>query len=279
MKRFIILVLFIIGLSTRCLGQDVNVLTYNIRYDNPKDGLNSWNNRKDFLISQLNFYAPEVFGIQEGLKHQLDHIKDGMRDYNYIGVARDDGHEEGEYSAIYYNTKKIALIADSTFWLSKTPEKPSKDWDAALPRICTYGRFKIKRSDEQFYLFNTHFDHVGVEAREQSVKLILRKITEINTGGLPVILMGDFNLESGNSGIRSILNDLKDTHSSAGEPAHGPDGTFNGFDFTSPVKRKIDFIFVSDDWEVLKSAVLSDSKECRYPSDHFPVYTQLKFKH
>lgn len=278
MKRTIILY-FLICLTQTTIAQTIDVLTYNIKYDNPKDSLNNWENRKDFLISQLNFYAPDIFGTQEGLVHQLEDIKSGIQNYDFIGVGRDNGNEEGEFTAIFYNTEKFALISEKTFWLSKTPEKPSKAWDAALPRICTYGLFKIKKGGSQFYIFNTHFDHHGKEAREESAKLILKKIKELNVNDFPVILMGDFNLEEHAAGIQSILKELSDTHILAENNSHGPTGTFNGFHFDKSVTKRIDYIFIDETkLKVLKSGILSDSKDCRYPSDHFPVYSELKFK-
>ncbi len=271
--------LVLLFLASNILGQTIDVLTYNIRFDNPGDGLNSWNNRKAFLISQLNFYSPDIFGTQEGLIHQLKDIEEGLGNYTFFGVGRDSGNEKGEHTAIFYRSEKIVLLEESTFWLSKTPEKPSKDWDAALPRICTYGLFKMRDGDTKFFVFNTHFDHVGKTAREESAKLILEKINALNPNGYPVILMGDFNLEVGSKGIRTILEELNDAHQLAGAKAHGPSGTFNGFNFYEPVKRRIDFIFVSaNKLEVIKSAILSDSWENKYPSDHLPVFATLRFK-
>ena len=260
-------------------AQSVSVLSYNIRYDNPKDGINNWKHRKDFLISQLKFYGPDVFGTQEGLIHQLKELDAGLEQYSYFGIGRDHGDERGEFTAIFYNHDKFELLRENTFWLSKTPEKPSKDWDAALPRICTYGHFKAKDSPVEFLLFNTHFDHMGKIAREESAKLILKKIEELNPNKLPVVFMGDLNLESDTEGIQLIVKNMLDAHVAAGYNAHGPAGTYNGFDFTKPVTRRIDYIFTSpNNIEIKKSGILSDSFDCRYPSDHLPVYAELKLK-
>ncbi|WP_343486696.1 endonuclease/exonuclease/phosphatase family protein [Allomuricauda sp. d1] len=258
-------------------GQTIEVLTYNIKYDNPKDSLNNWDSRKDFLISQLRFYSPDIFGTQEGLVHQLKDIEQGLDNYAFFGVGRDYGDERGEFTAIFYDQTKFDVLKEATFWLSTTPEEPSKSWDAALPRICTYGHFKLKKSGEEFFVFNTHFDHVGKVARKESAKLILKKIKELNTKRLPVVLMGDFNLENSSGGIQWILKEMQDAHAEAGQNAHGPEGTFNGFNFTKPVNRRIDYIFV-DGFETSKSGILSDSFDCRYPSDHFPVYAELYFE-
>ncbi|MBR9854506.1 MAG: endonuclease/exonuclease/phosphatase family protein [Algicola sp.] len=258
-------------------SQTIDVISYNIRYDNPNDAPNNWDNRKEFLIAQLNFYKPDVFGIQEGLIHQVKEIDRGLEDYAYFGVGRDFGDERGEHTAIFYNTKTLALIDESTFWLSTSPQTPSKGWDAALPRTCTYGIFKIKNSGARFMVFNTHFDHKGVQAREESSKLILKKIKELNTENYPVVVTGDFNLESESKGVQVILSEMKDSFIEAGKNAFGPKGTFNGFQIEKAVERRIDYIFVSDNFKIIKSAILSDSEDARYPSDHFPVFTRLKF--
>jgi len=260
-------------------AQELSVLTYNIRYDNPSDNMNSWTHRKNFLISQLNYNQPDIFGTQEALRHQLEDIKKGMTDYDFFGVGRDHGDLKGEHTAIFYNTNRVKLLEESTFWLSKSPERPSKSWDAALKRICTYGVFEILNSGEKLLVFNTHFDHVGIKARRKSALLILKKIAAINKDNLPVILMGDFNLETASIGIQSILKYYKDAHLNADKIAFGPNGTFNGFQFDKPVTKRIDFVFISEKIKVLKSAILSDSKDCRYPSDHLPVYTELIIPH
>ncbi len=261
------------------ISQDLSMMTYNIRFDNPADSLNSWKNRKDFLISQLRFYAPDVLGTQEGLYHQLKHIERELEGFQFIGVGRDSGDTRGEYCAIFYKTKHITLISHNTFWLSETPGQPSSGWDAALHRICTYGIFERKNTGKKFLVFNTHFDHIGEQARIESAKLILKMMKEINIENLPVVLMGDFNLEAETEGIQIILKELQDIHLSAGKKAFGPRGTFNGFQFHKPVTRRIDYIFSGKgDFTIIKNGILSDSKDVRYPSDHFPVYTELLFK-
>ncbi|RUA19090.1 MAG: endonuclease/exonuclease/phosphatase [Flavobacteriia bacterium] len=274
----IYIALFVIGTFFNVQSQTIDVISYNIRYDNPDDKPNNWDNRKEFLISQLNFHAPDVFGTQEGLVHQLKDIDNGLGNYTYFGVGRDHGDDRGEFTAIFYNKEKLNLLEQSTFWLSETPTTPSKGWDAALPRICTYGLFENREGGNKFMVFNTHFDHVGVKAREESSKLILKKIKELNPDNLPVVVTGDFNLESDSPGVQVILTEMADAHLAAGENAFGPNGTFNGFEFNKPVERRIDYIFVSDEFEVLKSAILSDSKDCRYPSDHLPVLARLQFR-
>ncbi len=279
MRKFLLLLLISFGVSSNISSQSVKVMTYNIRYDNPKDGDNRWDNRREFLTNQIKFYEPDFLGTQEGLAHQVSFIDNALAQYNYIGVGRNDGKSEGEFTAVFYNYKKFNLIDNSTFWLSETPDVPSQGWDASLNRICTYGLFENKISKEKVWIFNTHFDHKGEEARSNSAKLIVEKIKDLNKENYPVVLMGDLNLEPETEAIQFLSNEFKDAKTASSKVAFGPTGTFNGFNFDNPVTRRIDYIFISkENVGVLKYAVLSDSKDCRYPSDHLPVYAEIVLK-
>ncbi|WP_345004842.1 endonuclease/exonuclease/phosphatase family protein [Snuella lapsa] len=254
-------------------------MTYNIRYDNPKDGENQWSKRKAFLCNQITFYDPDVFGIQEGLQHQVQYIDSTLVNYGYVGVGRDDGKTKGEYSAIFYNSDKFEVLESNTFWLSSTPNMISVGWDASMERICTYALFQEKETKQKFWLFNTHFDHIGLKAREESAKLIVNKIAELNQNDFPVVLMGDFNLKPNSIPITYLSDIFSDTKLVSKSKPFGPEGTFNGFKFNEPVKDRIDYVFVSKDKiEVNKYAILSDSKDCKYPSDHLPVYVEVDIK-
>ena len=277
MKKFLPLALILICF-TSAFSQNLKVMTYNIRLDVASDNENAWTHRKDFLVTQIKFYSPDILGIQEGLPSQIKYMKDSLPDYKIIGHGRDGG-DNGEYSAIFYNTKKVKVEQDSTFWLSKTPEKRSKDWDAAIERICTYGLFTDLISLEKMWIFNTHLDHIGQQSRLHGMKLIKERIMLINTQNYPVIIMGDLNVEPDNELISNLKFDFRDTKDSS-ELKFGPSGTFNGFKFNEPVTRRIDYIFVSKSpkTKVNKYAVLSDSKDLKYPSDHLPVYVELIIK-
>lgn len=257
-------------------GADLRVMTYNLKYDDKSDPLNNWANRKDNVIGLINYHKPLVFGTQEGLYHQIEDIKEGLSSYNYIGVARDDGGQKGEYSAIFYDTEEIEIRQSGTFWLSRTPDKPSKSWDAALPRICTWAEMLHKKSGTIFYYFNTHFDHVGVRAREESASLILKKI-EGMAAGYPAILSGDFNFEPDKLPYLVVTEALSDSFIETQTEPYGPEATFNGFHFEEKPTRRIDYIFVNPRVQVLQYATLSDSKDMGYPSDHFPVLADIKF--
>ncbi len=260
-------------------AQDLRTLTYNLRYDTEADGDNRWDNRKEFLIAQLRFYQPDVFGTQEGLLHQLQAIREGLEDYDFIGKGRDHGGEEGEFSAIFYNKYTLNLLAENTFWLSETPEVPSLGWDAAIKRVCTYALFESRKEGRKFYVFNTHLDHMGETARQESVRLLLEKIKSINTAALPVILMGDFNLEPDHASITVLGKEMEDAHHLAGPGYFGPAGTFNGFSVSEAASRRIDYLFLSPlKFRLLRYAILTATKDGRYPSDHFPVLADLDFR-
>lgn len=259
-------------------AQDLRVMTYNIRFDNPGDGPDAWPNRKDHLVAQVAHYRPEVLGTQEGLVHQLEAMEAGLKGYRFFGVGRDRGDREGEHTAIFYREDRVELVKSETFWLSETADRPSRGWDAALNRICTYGQFRQRESGRVFYVFNTHFDHMGEQARLESARLLVRKIAELNREGYPVILLGDLNLEPDSGPIRELAENLEDAYSRAGEAAYGPPGTFNGFDCTQPVTRRIDYVFLSPGhFEVTGHAILSETTGNGFPSDHFPVMADLSF--
>lgn len=278
MSKHVISIIFLFSISSSLLSQEiVKLMTYNIKLDYPKEGENSWNNRKDWMVGQINFYAPDVFGIQEAMPNQMRYIDSAMTNYGFIGVGRDDGKDAGEYSAIFYNKTKLKIVKGSTFWLSETPDKVSMGWDAACNRVCTYALFEDLKTKKQFWVFNTHFDHVGVMARAKSTELILNKIKEITNYNLPVFLMGDFNLEPETENIQLIKSKLVDSKEVSVNKPFGPSGTFNNFEFDKPVTRRIDYIFISkNNIKVKKYAVLSDSKDLKYPSDHLPVYIEAQ---
>jgi endonuclease/exonuclease/phosphatase family metal-dependent hydrolase len=255
--------------------QEMKVMTYNIRFDDFKNTETSWSHRKDLLGKQLQFYNPDVFGIQEGLINQLQYIDSLLINHQFIGAGRDDGKTKGEYCAIFYNTKRFKVIRQSTFWLSPTPDTVSLGWGATINRICTYALFQSNETKEFIWVFNTHFDHIAELARENSAKLILEKIDELNIKHFPVIFMGDLNTEQESKPIQFISSTLTDSKYNTGLVI-GNDGTFNDFKFNTPVLRRIDYVFTSkNNITISKYAVLSDSKNCMYPSDHLPVFVEL----
>lgn len=272
LKSFLLFLLIAFSAS----AQNVKIMSYNIRVDFGGDGENNWEFRREFLADQIRYNEADFIGTQEGKLHQIKYLDSALVDHVYIGRGRDNSETQGEYSAIFFNEKKFKLIEQNTFWLSETPEKMSKGWDAALERICTYGLFEDKKSKKKFYVFNTHMDHIGEIARTNGAKLILKKINEINTKKLPVILTGDFNSEMTTGAYKSIVTELNDARNVSTTKPFGPSGTFSGFKFHEPVTLLIDYIFTSKQIAVEKFAVLSDSRDCKYPSDHLPVFALVK---
>lgn len=260
-------------------SQEMKVMTYNIRYDDFKDTETSWSQRKDLLGKQLKFYNPDIFGTQEGLINQLQYIDIVLTDHQYVGVGRDDGKIKGEFCSIFYNFRKFKVIKQSTFWLSPTPDTVSMGWGSKFNRICTYALFQNIESKKFLWVFNAHFNHIADLARENSAKLIIERINSLNVKQYPVILMGDLNLEPQTAPIQYLSSVMNDSRFNSPDLVFGNEGTFNGFEFNKPLKSRIDYIFTSKDkFKIRKYAVLSDSKNCMYPSDHLPVYVEMVVK-
>lgn len=279
MKKSIIAVLVAFVLALASHAQTVRVMTYNIRLDVAVDGENGWKYRKDFLASQIRFHDADIFGVQEAMPNQMNDLASLLPEYSHVGIGR-DGEGKGEASAVFFKKDRFKVLESGTFWLSETPEKISKGWDAAYNRVCSYGLFKDLKSKKTFWAFNTHLDHIGVVARKNGVELILARIKSLNSKNYPVILTGDFNLEPDSEPIRIVKNEMTDTRDVSAEKPFGPSGTFNGFKFNEPVTKLIDYIFIdkSKRFDVKKYAILSDSKDLRYPSDHLPVFAELYLK-
>lgn len=278
MKKFFFLAIIIFLFISKSNAQNLKIITYNVRLDIATDGENAWTNRKDFFCSQLAFYEPDVFGIQEALPNQVIEIATALLNYNYIGIGR-DGAGKGESSNIFYKKEKIELLQESTFWLSDTPEIISKGWDAALNRVCSYALLKDKKTKQIFWVFNTHLDHIGKLAKTNGIQLILSKIKNRNTQNYPVFFIGDFNSEPTEERIINLKKEMIDSRDVSIEKPFGPSGTFNAFKHNEAVTKRIDYIFLSKNniLRVMKYAVLSDSKELKYPSDHLPVYVEISF--
>lgn len=259
----------------------ITIVTYNIRYSNPGDSLNSWENRKLALVEQVKSYNPDFVNIQEGLIQQVWDMDSLLgENWAWIGVGRDDGKNKGEFSAIFYRSDRFNNLNQQTKWLSSTPDVPSKGWDAALPRIVTYGRFKPRNSEIAFWIFNTHFDHVGTIARKESVKLIHDIILETNVTGESTLITGDFNSDPTSEPILWMSAKWKDFHlSCAGNQAQNDSrGTFNGFSKVASAGNRIDFIFGSHNVNCLNYFIDYRLRGFQlYYSDHYPVIAQFQF--
>lgn len=271
--------IFFLMAGLPAIAQSVKLVTYNIRLDTDADGENAWKFRKDFLAAQIRFYAPDIFGVQEALPGQVAYLDSQFPEYGRVGIGR-DGPGKGEASCIYFRKERFQVQDSGTFWLSETPDILSKGWDAALNRVCSYGKFREKNTGKTCWVFNTHLDHMGELARTKGIELILSRIETLSGGKSPVVLMGDFNSEPHTQRIQDLKKRMLDARDISAQLPFGPAGTFNGFRHDAPVSILIDYVFVSKEprVRVIKYAVLSDSKDLRYPSDHLPVFAEISLQ-
>lgn len=282
MKKLLLLSLSLF-IMTLMFGQkekkdyNLNIATYNLRMDTPRDSLDSWTHRKDNVNGLIRFHDFDIMGTQEGFHHQLlDIVEDG--DYAYVGAGRDDGKDEGEHSAIVYKTDRFEVLDNGDFWFSLTPDKPSFGWDANIRRICSWAKFRDKEAGKEFFFFSLHYDHQGKEARRNSSKLMLTKIKEI-AGDAPTFCVGDFNATPDDEPIQIIYDAdiLSDSYLISEAMPYGTVGTFNAFKLDAPMKNRIDYIWVTPNITIKKYGVLNDMHYGRFPSDHFPVMVKAAF--
>lgn len=260
---------------------NVRYATFNLRYDNPGDSLNSWKYRKEATCKFIAENQLEIVGMQEVLCHQLEDLKQALPGYAAIGVGREDGKQAGEYAPLLYREDRFEVLDSNTFWLSQYPDSIGFiGWDGACTRIATWAKFKEKQSGRIFMAVNTHFDHVGTEARRKGALLIIDRIKEI-VGDQPAILTGDFNVNNQSEAYRTLTTNaypLYDSYCIAEEKA-GVGYTFHGFGRIPVAEReKIDFIFVSKGIRVLKMDIPEEGQDgSGYLSDHNPVVAELEF--
>lgn len=280
------------------------VASYNLRNANSGDSAigNGWGQRYPVIARMIQFHEFDIFGTQEGFIRQLEDLKKALPDYDYIGVGRDDGKKQGEHSSIFYRTDKFEVLEKGDFWLSETPDIPSKGWDAVLPRICSWGHFKCKDTGFEFLFFNLHMDHVGKKARVESAFLVQKKMKELGAN-LPVVLTGDFNVDQTHQSYQALISEgvLCDSYQ-VSDLQYLTTGSFNGFNPNNFTESRIDHVFVSPSFHVKMYGILTDTyrsiagdeqkkanvKDCpeeiaiksyqaRTPSDHFPVKVKLEF--
>lgn len=278
-KNIILFLLLALGFPALSQAQQLTVGSYNVRYDSAGDSGNLWVDRAPVVANLIRFHDFDVLGTQEGLKNQLDDLSKALPEYDRYGAGRDDGKEKGEHSAIFFKKAKFKLLNKGDFWLSETPDKPSLGWDATCcNRIASWVYLQDLATKKKFYFFNAHFDHRGVQAREESSKLILRKIQEI-AGKEPVILAGDFNGGHNSEWYQTLANSdlLKDTYREVEYP-YANNASFNGFKQGTNRKEIIDHIFVTDTFKVNKWGILTDTYHGKFPSDHFPILVEVEYR-
>ena len=260
------------------LKNELIVLSYNIRYDNPNDGENQWKYRKERVANYIKEIRPDIIGMQEVLDPQLVFLDVSLTEFSFVGVGREDGKTKGEYSPILYNSNSLSLLQTDTFWLSETPTVISVGWDAALERICTYAQFEHKETGQKFWVFNTHFDHIGELARIQSAKLIHQKIKMLNINNFPVIITGDFNLTPDKAPIKMLQNSYIDVMQKTPRDAKNH-GTYTGFDKLSNGEDRIDYIFQKDLKIDNSSHIWLKTSSGHWASDHHPVQAIFSFNY
>lgn len=281
----------------------INVASYNIRQYNTHDSINGngWQVRCPILAQVIRFHEFDVFGTQEGFKHQLEDLKAALPGYAYTGVGREDGIDAGEHSAIFYRTDLFTLVDHGDFWLSETPDTPSIGWDAVLPRICSWARLRHNPTGKEFLFFNLHMDHIGKQARVESAGLVQKKMDEFGSE-LPTFLTGDFNVDQTHQSYKALTSTgkLADSYHVA-KLVYALNGTFNDYSTQDFSTSRIDHIFVSPNVHVDKYGVLTDTYRtpvpgaearpsgsapeeisliphvARTPSDHFPVMIRARF--
>lgn len=274
----LLITLCLIGSCAKSPDQPLRCMSFNIRYDTPDDGSNAWPRRQERVALTFSFHRVDVAGLQEALNRQVLVLARLLPEYDWIGVGRDDGREQGEYVPIFYRRDRLRVIRQGTFWLSSSPDSiGSRGWDAALPRIATWAEFSDHATGKRFFYFNTHFDHIGVQARKESSALILRKIAEI-AGGRPVILSGDFNSTREEGAYLELVREpggLKDSEMLSVNGHYGGSQSFSGFKETLQPDYLIDFIFVKGIRRVANHGLVAERWDGGFASDHFPVMADL----
>ena len=282
MKTFLIL-FTLFTLQSFLSAFEIDAVAFNIRFDNPKDGENAWPNRKEMVGKWIESESPDVIGLQEALRHQINDIKKVATAYSEYGVGRDDGKSRGEHCTILYLKKRFTLDKKDcgTFWFSDTPEKiASKSWGNEIPRICTWARLIHKKTGKGFYLYNVHYDHQSQSSRIGASNLIIERISNRKQSNEPIILMGDFNAAEKNPAITVFKEEplkLVDTFRVV-KPDEKMAKTFHGFRGGSFMGGKIDHVFILPKTAEVRSAeIVRFNKDNRYLSDHYPVRAKLSF--
>lgn len=264
-------------------GVKLNVMTFNIRYDNPDDGVNNWKNRKDRAANAVKFYDADILGTQEVLSNQLADLKKRLPEYTAIGVGREDGKEEGEYSALFFKKDRFEELESGTFWLSETPEVAgSLGWDGACRRVATWAKLKDNLSGKTILALNTHLDHVGKVARREGINLIFQKVKELGQGA-EVIVTGDFNSTPDSDVVKHITDPSDPDHlydsKGLAKIVYGPSWSWHDFgELPYDQRPLLDYVFISGDMDVDRYGVLAETENGEFLSDHAPVLVTLSLK-
>lgn len=283
MKRFALMIMAALIMLPQAVSAQKNndeaeglkVMSYNIRLGSANDGTNAWPMRYPATLEMIEDQAPDVFGVQEALSYQIYLIEENFRNYQSVGVGRENGKKEGEFMSIFWNKKTVSMLKWGTFWLSETPEKPSMGWDAACYRTATWALMKDKKTGKKFYFVNTHLDHKGTQAQANGLKLIVDRIDSINPEGYPMVLTGDFNIKPNNPALVDLDSRMQSTRKIAAKTDNH--NTFNGWS-TAKTDAVIDYIYVSGFSACPEYKTVTEKYADKpFVSDHYPVYARLIF--
>lgn len=276
-----------ISAQSKNQANDVRVMSYNIRYGTANDGENHWEKRKEFLVATIKTFAPDLLGTQETLGFQRDYLAEQLKDYEVLGVGRDDGKEKGEMTALYFRRDRFEKLDGGHFWLSETPEVPgSKSWDTSLTRMVTWVKLRDRQTPKAkpILYFNTHFDHRGEQARTESAKLIRRRIVEAGKN-VRVIITGDFNAGDDSAPYQALFaateknpSPVFDTYRALNPQRAANEGSFSGFKVEATTGPRIDWIGASREWQVISATIDRTARNGRTPSDHFAVTAILRMR-
>lgn len=261
------------------LTTNLNVMSFNIRCGSceaPTD-INHWSRRKTLVADLIRKSEADLVGLQEAEAFQMRDLAALLPDFDWVGVGRDDGKLAGEMNAVLVRRSAFAIESQKTLFLSETPEKVSRGWDAALNRTLTVLTLQSRQTGQKLHFLNTHFDHKGEQARAQSGQLIARLVADLGPDAR-VVLTGDLNGKPGYAGYTPLAGPLRDAARVTQAAATGGDITFNGFGKDLQAGNTIDYVFVSPGLGVHTHRVLTDVVDGRYPSDHFPVLSRIELK-
>lgn len=264
----------VVDFSEKADSDTIRIMSFNIRYGSL--GVLTASDRYDMVAETIRKGRPDSVGVQEATPSWMDFLEDEFADeYAYVGVGRDNGDNLGEYSAVFYLKDKYKAVDSGTFWLSETPEKPSKSWDAACNRICTWVVLENIKTGEKYVHINSHFDHVSAEARKNSVGMILEKVGEYKD--LPVVFTADMNIEEGTDAYITMTagGTMKDTKYLAEDTM-----SYLTYHDMLPEEHEqsiLDYVMINDKFDAEVYKVVTAGIDGMYVSDHFPVYADLKF--
>ena len=253
----------------------LRVMAFNVRLPIASDGPNAWEHRRDLLVRTIADARPDIIGTQELFKLQGDYIVERLPDYAWFGIDRRGGHAD-EHMGVFYRRDRLRVVDSGNYWLSDTPEVAgSITWGHPLPRMVTWALMETIDGGRRFYFYNTHFPYreEDGDARRKGAELISKRIAAL-PADTPVVLTGDFNTDPDGDVHAALTGQLADVRTAA-PVREGPDATFHGF--TGKADRRIDWILTRG-FTPKSANTLTTHEGAAYPSDHFPVVTELHWQ-